>query len=469
MRTDSARRLSGRDVGVLLGGVYAVMQLLIMPIGRHPAWDEAIYLSQVTPGAGGTPFAPSRARGISLLVAPFTGVGLSLTVTRAVLIVLSAAALVVVFAAWRPIVGFASASAACVAFGCSWLAVFYGSEVMPNLWVAFLGVASVGLLARHVDGSQPRHAGLLMAMLLALMALFRPFDALILASISVVLGLALLHVPWRALMPIVIGSAVGALPWVIEMSIRYGNPPAAIRAAGETGHVSAGSFVERLHQFILLGDGPLIGPRSGGGFPILVVAWLAVLGVFTWLGIRWSVGVRRTGVVLAALSGAIFIGLYALLVGGLAPRFLLPGLALIAVPCGVGVMEVWQRLSGLARPAAVFLAGMWIASHVVVASDLGRASAEAREGPAMVGLFLRDLSQQPCSVGAVDSFPEIAYASGCSGSMLTQRSLTRGLDARGSYFAVTHLGEQPAWFPGAGLQPIATIDDNWLVYRSDQD
>ena len=187
-----------------------------------------------------------------------------------------------------------------------------------------------------------------------------------------------------------------------------------------------------------------------------------------WLGIRWSVGVRRTGVVLAALSGASFIGSYALLVGGYAPRFLIPGLALIAIPCGVGVVEVWQRLSGLARPAAVLVAGMWIVSHVMVASDLGRASAEARDGPAMVGRALRDLSQQPCSVGSVDSFPEIAYASGCSGSLLTRRSFTRGVDARGSYFAVIRLGEQPVWFPGAGLTPIATIDDGWLVYRSDQ-
>ena len=456
--------MSGRVAGWLLGVGYATAQLIAMPIGRHPAWDEAIYLTQVTPGAGGTPFAPSRSRGISLLVAPIAGVGLPLTVTRATLVVLSAAALVLAFAAWRPLIGVTAATAAGAVLACSWLAVFYGSEVMPNLWVALLGVASIGLLARHLDGPPSTRAGLVMGSLFAGMALFRPFDALVLGAVSVVLGLRLVRVRWRAVTPIVAGCVLGVLPWLVEMSIRFGGPMAALRGASETGHVSGGSVPERIRQYVLLADGPLIGPQPSHGFPFLGVLWLGVAGVSAWWGIRCSDGVRRTGLLLAAASGTIFIGIYVLLVGGLAPRFLLPGLALVAVPCGAGVVEAWSR-TGPVRVAAVILACVWVVSQGLVAVDLGHASEAAREDPAAVGLSLRDLGARPCSFASSESFPEIAYASGCSGTVLTPRSLARGIDSPGAFFVVVRAGEIPAWLADEAGSAVVIADDGWLAYR----
>ena len=430
MRTDSARRSNGRDVGVLLGGVYAVMQLLIMPIARHPAWDEAIYLSQVTPGAGGTPFAPSRARGISLLVAPFAGVGLPLTITRAVLIVLSAAVLFVVFS-----VGDRSSASPRRPSRAPHSDVHgWPSSTDPRSCQSVGGVHG-GRLSRSPGASRRRFPATARGS--AGGDAPRPdgaVPALRCADPRRRLGRARDRSPSPALARADAGRhrvCGRRLPWVVEMSIRYGNPLAAIRGAGETGHVSAGSFVERLHQFVLLGDGPLIGPQSGGGIPVLVVAWLAVIGVLMWLGIRWSVGVRRTGIVLPrcparASSGATPCLWVATPLDSSSPGWRSSRSRVASASWRSG------SDSRAGASAAVLVAGMWIVSHVMVASDLGRASAEARDGPAMVGRALRDLSQQPCSVGGVDSFPEIAYASGCSGSLLTRRSFTRGDDARGS-------------------------------------
>jgi hypothetical protein len=66
-----------------VGTAYLVAQLLLFSPDRAPSWDEAIYLSQVTtPGVHAIAFAPSRARGISLLVAPITVAGGSLPKVR---------------------------------------------------------------------------------------------------------------------------------------------------------------------------------------------------------------------------------------------------------------------------------------------------------------------------------------------------------------------------------------------------
>jgi len=65
--TASVRRLL-----IVLGAVYLASQLVLFSIRRPPSWDEVIYLSQVTPGMRAMMFGASRARGITLLVAPIT-------------------------------------------------------------------------------------------------------------------------------------------------------------------------------------------------------------------------------------------------------------------------------------------------------------------------------------------------------------------------------------------------------------
>ena len=67
--------------GLLLGvGVgFLVTQLVVAPPGRPSGWDEAVYVSQVTPGMEAMFMAAWRARGITLLIAPVTLLGGSWT------------------------------------------------------------------------------------------------------------------------------------------------------------------------------------------------------------------------------------------------------------------------------------------------------------------------------------------------------------------------------------------------------
>ena len=81
-RTGPPEARLARRLLLVVGASYLVAQLLLFSPSRAPSWDEAIYLSQVTPGVHAIAFAPSRARGISLLVAPITMAGGSVAAVR---------------------------------------------------------------------------------------------------------------------------------------------------------------------------------------------------------------------------------------------------------------------------------------------------------------------------------------------------------------------------------------------------
>src|SRR5918992_4855055 len=120
---------AARRMVLVVGVGYLAAQLLTFTTDRAPGWDEAIYLSQVSPGAQSLPFAPSRARGITLLAVPVLQLGGSLVQVRLFLAFASAGALTACFRMWAPIVGF-GAPAAALLFAGSWPALFYGSGVM---------------------------------------------------------------------------------------------------------------------------------------------------------------------------------------------------------------------------------------------------------------------------------------------------------------------------------------------------
>ena len=67
-----------RRLLLVVGLGYLAIQLIAFSLGRPPSWDEAIYLSQVAPGAEALPFVPSRARGITFLAIPVLQLGGSL-------------------------------------------------------------------------------------------------------------------------------------------------------------------------------------------------------------------------------------------------------------------------------------------------------------------------------------------------------------------------------------------------------
>ncbi|MGH9286247.1 MAG: hypothetical protein ACRD0M_11340, partial [Acidimicrobiales bacterium] len=350
-------RVLARRLLVVVGAGSLVAQLVLFSLDRAPSWDEAIYLSQVTPGAEAIAFAPSRARGITFLVAPATVSGGSLATVRLFLAVASSAALAAAFIPWVPVLGLAAPLAA-FALGFSWLGLFYGSEAMPNLWAAMLGVATAGMLAAGFGGPR-RWAVPAAAALLALLALFRPSDALALAA---GLGVAVLLLEGRgslrALAWLGGGVAAGWAPWLVEMSMRYGDPLAALREAGNVGHVAPG-LGEKARQYLALTNGPTIGPEHPARVPVGGAVWAGAVAVLAASALARSRMSAAFGPLVAATLGGLTLALeYLLVVSGLAPRFLLPAYALLCVPAAAGVAYLLRNRA--TSPAAAALANVLV-------------------------------------------------------------------------------------------------------------
>lgn len=90
-RAQGCRDPAARRLILLIGLAYLTTELVLFSLDRPPSWDEAIYLSQVAPGAEPLPFVPSRARGITFLALPVLQLGGSLSHLRLFLAVASAA------------------------------------------------------------------------------------------------------------------------------------------------------------------------------------------------------------------------------------------------------------------------------------------------------------------------------------------------------------------------------------------
>lgn len=417
-------RVLARRLLVVVGAGFLAAQLVLFSLDRAPSWDEAIYLSQVTPGAEAIAFAPSRARGITFLVAPVTVAGGSVAIVRLFLAVASSAALAAAFLPWVPVLGVAAPLAA-FALGFSWLGLFYGSEAMPNLWAALLGVAVAGMLAGGFGGSPRRWAVPAAAALLAVMALFRPSDALALAAglgVAVLLlegGGSLRTIAWLGG-----GLALGWAPWLVEMSVRFGGPKAALREAVTVGHVSPGGMRDKALQYLALTNGPAIGPERHADVPVGGALWVGAVTVLAGWGVARS---RRSAafgpLVAASLGGLALLLEYLLVVSGLAPRFLLPAYALLCVPAAAGLAYLLRdRDASRTAPAVaiavvvIALVGAWTGWQVGTANRIEAGASVARAAARHVGLAVRDLAGEgPCAFASSDGFPQIAFASGCDG------------------------------------------------------
>ncbi len=166
--------LDARRALIVVGCAYAIAQALLFEAARSPEFDESVYLTQVQRGIPAARFAEQRARGISFLVAPLALLGAPLVMISGLLIGASGSC-------WslrsgRGRAGWSCRSAGSVLFAGSWLALYYGSEVMPNLHVAFGAVAAVGLVAFAMTQASRGVLPLIVGVT-AWTALVRPTDA----------------------------------------------------------------------------------------------------------------------------------------------------------------------------------------------------------------------------------------------------------------------------------------------------
>jgi hypothetical protein len=396
---------------------FAAAQLLLLDPGRAPSWDEAIYLSQVTPDAEAMHFVASRARGITFLVAVPLRFGASLEAVRIGLAIASAAALAAAHVPWISVVGAAAPLAAAI-FGSGWIALFYGSEVMPNLWVALLGVAAIGLVARRTVASGARRDVAIAAALLALAGLVRPFDAVLFAGVAVALALLGRRDPAWSVGALAVGVVAGCLPWAVEVAARYGGIGPAFEHATAVGRLAPTDAADTVVQYLALADGPTIGPVAEPSISLGTAVALPATVALVALALVGSRG-RRDRVPLVATTAAaiVFIAVYVLFVGGIAPRFLAPALATLSIAAGASVLELWRRARPVPVRALLLLAfGAWLAWQGTVAWRVGRDASIQRAALERIGVAIRSTSSTTgCAVASAIGYPQVGYPSGCRG------------------------------------------------------
>ena len=474
---------AARRLILVVGLAYLVAQLLLFSLDRPPSWDEAIYLSQVAPGGEPLTFVPYRARGVTLLAIPVLQLGGSLAQLRLFLAVASAAALTGSFRVWSPVIGYGAVAAALV-FAGAWPTLFYGSELMPNLWVALVAGAATAVLARRFAGRGVRSDELVAGGLVAVAALIRPLDAVMLTAALVLLPIAVRRATVSWTVHLMLGLVAGWTPWLVEMTARFGSPGEAFTAAARMSPAGRWSLLENARRYLALSDGPTIGSAAARDIPVNGLLWVIGTVVLVVVGI-WAASRRdlRPSVVAATATGVALASGYVVLTDAQAPRFLLPSLALIAVPAGVGLVTIVAGVGSHDVPHPVRLAGRAAASTLVVAwavMQMGIAvNVEAevagqRASAQRAGFEVRRLaSGEPCQIYGEGSFPIVGFTAGCRAAALRKILPTwtgRPDDLVGDavrVFLVLHRAE--AVNPPEGSALVAEVpsqgERTWFIYR----
>ncbi|WP_433411858.1 hypothetical protein ACQP1V_23875 [Microtetraspora malaysiensis] len=445
---------------------YSAVQLMVT-IRVGLGWDESIYVSQVTPGIPPAWFSAPRARGVPLLVAPVTVFTSSVIAIRVYLSLLSGLGLFLAYAPWVRLRPGAAVPAAAALFAGLWTTLFYGSEAMPNIWVAFCAVGGVALFC------QTKRKGALagLAIAFAIASLVRPTDASWLALPLVVYGLATRR--FRQIGAVVAGLAVGWGEWLVEAALSYGGPLTRLSAAGaknEAGlHFSLGEHLRAL-------DGPVL-CRFGhpcGDIPLGHVAWFAAIPVLAAVGL-WAVRkpARRRPLLIATASGTALALSYIVTIGYAAPRFLLPAYALLALPVACGLASVARVRIGRVLVAAAMLAFFVLqGSTLLQRVDIEGA---ARQPDSLAAEALRGLGiSRPCFLYGHAAI-QVGYLSGCGMVGITTNyggySLPSPIDAalvRGDWVGVlSNRKDTPAGFLASWRRVplITTATEQWYLYR----
>ena len=471
-----------RRLILLVGLGYLVAQIVAFSLDRPPSWDEAIYLSQVTPGAEPLPFVPSRARGITFLAIPILQAGGSLLQLRLFLAVASTVALTASFRAWAPVVGFGAVAAALL-FAGAWPTLFYGSELMPNLWVALIAVAATAVLARRLARGEGRYDELLAGGLVALASLIRPLDAVVLTLALLLVPLAVRRATASWTVHLLLGLAAGWAPWLVEMTARFGSPGEAFAAAARLGHTGHWSLFENARQYLALSDGPSIGPVGAPEIPASGLLWCLGLAILVVLGVRVS---RRRGL-LSAVGVPIAAGIalaaeYVVFTDAQAPRFLLPALALLSIPAGYGLVSIVATIGDRDRadPIRIVVAAgasllviVWAVLQVGIGAKVEAGVTGHRATAEQAGLEVRRLAGgEPCHLYSEASFPIVGLSSGCRaaplGKVLGAWKERADRFARHDIRAFLVLYRTEALPPPEGIALVAEIPSQeeiaWFIY-----
>ena len=358
------------DLLWLLGvaAAFTVAVLALNPLHQGFSWDETVYISQISKHTPGMPWAPERARGMPLLVAPVTLITSSPAALRVYLSVLAGAALFLALLAWRRLRPAWVLALAGLVFGGLWVAQAEAPLVFPNFWAAVGALATAGLFLRGVTriGSRGVNA-ILLGVAVAFTTLMRPADAVFLLIPLLLLGLTVTAWrSWPVLLGITAGLAVGLGEWVAEADMYFGGLRARLRgtraASGGTG----------LH---LLNGLRFMNGRTGWTYPD-ILGWWAVFILLAVLGV-WAISRSRGWpyALVPALCAASVYLLYSF-PNLVSARYLLPTYLLLAIPVADGIAWLssgarWPRRIAGITVAAVFVAAELVSQHLVLVKEIG--------------------------------------------------------------------------------------------------
>jgi len=354
----------GRSVRwiVLVAVLYTCSQLLLVSPSMPLGWDETVYASQVSAHVPAEFFSAPRSRGITLLVAPVALLTHSTVALRVYLSVLSGLGLLLALLAWRRVRDTRVLALAGGLFATLWVTEYYGPQAMPNLWIAFGGLAAVGCLLDALRRPAARAPLLGLASALAVAALMRPSDAAFLALPLLVVSLLRRRL-WL-LLATCGGFLLGSAEWIVEAYVRFGGIGGRLHASslneGGLGlHWAVGDALRSL-------DGPILCRPCTVGWnhkPLELTVWWLLLPVLVVVGVLVERRAGRRGdallpSLLPAWCGFSVACPYLFMIDYSAPRFLLPAYALLLVPAAALLARLAATAARRRRPWMLLVLGL---------------------------------------------------------------------------------------------------------------
>lgn len=451
-----------------VSAAFALLHLALIAPGLGLGWDESVYISQVSPQAPAAFFSAPRARGITFLVAPVTALTTSVVALRVFMALLAGGGLFLALWVWRrllpaPVLGLAGGL-----FAGLWITMFYASQAMPNLWVAYGALAAVGCFLRAARSPGDRWAPAGMAAGVAFAALMRPTDAVWLALPLAVAAVVIQAWRWPLLLVLLAaGVAVGCAPWIVEAYVSYGGLAARLERASEIQgrlgwYFSVDDHVRAMDGRLLCRpcDVPWRRPAAA--------LWFFVLPLLVAAGVRTALrGRHRTPLVVATVVGAALAVPYLFTVGYAAPRFLLPAYALLALPVAYGLVHACRpRPRG--RRIAVGIVAAAVAAHLTVQYlVVDRAADRVRRSTADLERVAAELYalgvRPPCVVSGAEAI-RIAFRAGCASRQprghdesITPQQLTAATRNRPVAVVVAEGGRPPAYARAWPTHPLPDL------------
>jgi hypothetical protein len=400
---------------------FVAAELLLTVHGTALAWDETVYTSQVSGHVPAASFSAPRARGISLLAAPVAELTSSLLALRIYLALLSGVALFVSLQTWRTLIPARVLALAGGLFAGLWITLFYGPQVMPNLWSAFGALAAVGCFLRAAQDRTDRAALAGMAAGVAVVGLMRPPDAFWLVLSLAAAALAVRR--WRrpaVFAVLVAGLLLGCGEWIVEAYVRFGGLSARLQQSSSIQGGLGRHFAVDDHIRALDGI-TLCRPCNVPWRHKIASAWWFALPLLAAGGAALVPRSRRAITWLALLAAVVLAAPYLFTIDYAAPRFLLPAYALVAIPVAECLRWLVTDRTGRMRPVTAVLVVLALCGHLAIQADvLSKVTGTSRrllKGYDAAAARLHTLGvRPPCMLSGDNAIP-IAFYTGCDSRM----------------------------------------------------